>query len=143
MPFEHTIGRGDFWGKGECDWGQPQGIAPTRGHRCDLLEGANAIRPYKNGAYANNERMWGDGRGGQCHLGATTRVAPTKMGMWAGYWERATTRVARTKMGKGNLEGFVKGYIDGEVIGIPADILAGLERSVWSMVAGIGIGCVH
>ena len=112
------------WGKGECDWGQPLGIAPTRGHRCDLLEGANAIRPYKNGAYANDERMWGVGRGGQCHLGATTRVA-------------------RTKMGKGNLEGFVKGYIDGEVIGIPADILAGLERSVWSVVAGIGIGCVH
>jgi len=76
-------------------------------------------------------------------FGATTRDCPDKGGVWAGYWERATTRVARTKMGKENLEGFVKGYIDGEVIGIPADILAGLERSVWSVVAGIGIGCVH
>ena len=75
-------------------------------------------RPYKNG-----------------HVGDSLGKGRMRLG--------ATTRVARTKMGKGNLEGFVKGYIDGEVIGIPADILAGLERSVWSVVAGIGIGCVH
>lgn len=38
-------------------------------------------------------------KGRQCHLGATTRVALTKMVVWAICWERATTRVARTKEG--------------------------------------------